>query len=188
MGRMRKSQDNLTGGFNVKTLWKFLEGVETAVPNDRMIRNGRSEESDQVVGVLPEELKRLYAFYFNSVQKSNEEIDRLRQRYGGVVEAASKNRNAAVIEKAKKLARRRHALIHSELDLLFDIFTLEVREVFTKIDVGQEFALRTGWKVVIPNGKCQTCPSRFGCPFPMLDTATGSSALSSLFATILGGE
>jgi hypothetical protein len=172
----------------MQLLREILEGAEMAVPTDEMVGDVEVRQSDKLVGDLPEDLRKLYAFYSNLVDKTNRTIDQLKQKFREVIAANIVTRNRAAIDEAKKALDQQIELFRLKTDLVSDIFFTSVRQAFPEIASEPEIGLRAGWKVVLLNGKhnerCDTCPYRIICPMAG-DGCSSQSSLSAL-ASLLG--
>lgn len=117
------------------------------------------EEGEHFIGLLPDELKRLYAVW----RKRENSMHKLAA--DALFAAASIVADSGLIrdsESCKKLDKdiksmeAKVALLHEEEEALRSMFWVSVRDCFPELGA-KTIGLRKGFKVVQLNGKCPVC-------------------------------
>jgi hypothetical protein len=136
----------------LKFMEKIRAGIASSTPTDDMVADQELQPGDKVIGVLPDELKRFYAYCFGLQKEMKAKHDELDLSYRKVVAANIVANNISVIELMAAQVRHRKEVMAGEYNTISRTFTHELYAAFPGLkDEGQP-AIREGWQVVVING------------------------------------
>ena len=151
----------------MQLLEEILTGIRSAVPPEDMLADYKLEAGDTVVGVLPDELKRVYA-HSQLLEKQLQEVaDDLNRQYRELCATSAENPEGhKALAEARKSLNRQYQAVLMKTRLVQEILSVGVGLAFPDF-FDKELELRADWQVVIPGAtgdRCTVCPSRDRCP------------------------
>jgi len=160
----------------MQLLEEILAGIRSAVLPEDMLADYKPEDGDTVVGVLPDELRRVYA-HSQLLEKQLQEVgDDLNRQYRELCAASAENpEGRKALAEARKSMNRQYRAVLMKIRLVQKILSVGVQLAFPDFP-NEELKLRAGWQVVVPgatDSKCAACPSRDRCPQGNLHTSMG---------------
>ena len=147
----------------------------TQLQNGELLAEHEVEPNDEVVGVLPEELRRHYAV----LRASRADLEKLQKELQGRLDKLNIFKPDDK-EQAKKI-RQQFDIEASRYEVISNTFWLAVRRTFPEIIDAESIGLRKDWQVVTTKESCHDCdkcPTRETC---------GLSGLSLLGAILRRG-
>jgi hypothetical protein len=127
-----------------RLLMDFFSTAGAVILDEKGAPSRKVGEGEAVVGILPDDLKRLYVALQEAEKALNEECGKVH----GPMEAVLVKGPFAMSD-ADKDVLRQHTLAHNQQELLADIFWASVEKAFPQLafpPMGK--GLRVGWQVV----------------------------------------
>jgi len=131
----------------LKDIQQEIDAVNLA---DLVSPSGKICPSDEIIGELPDNLKKFYSVLVEYDKKLNEksaEIDPMRIRVRDDEESVTEVERDIVFE---------HLLSHKRKKIIDEIFTLSVKEVFPQIVEEKNIGICENWQVFI-RPMCRHC-------------------------------
>lgn len=127
----------------MQLLRELLEKIEAVnLSNGSPVPEAELEEGEKVVGVMPGDLRRFYAVYYNSYDELTKRCKQAHQRLKKIVEIGS-------IDPEDIVFSRQHVLEHKRQELVRALFWHSVEEAFPDLILnGESVGIRKDWQVV----------------------------------------
>jgi len=132
----------------LKHLRQLVEDANAVVlDNEKFQPEGEMMPGDIPLGILPDDIKKLWVVVRRRSDKLSKECDKIH----GTLKVLAAKAPTAVTEKDKELIQQ-HTALHSRQEVLSEVFWQAVKEAFPQTFIlPGSIGLRKGWQVVITN-------------------------------------
>ena len=132
----------------MKWLLELAEQSKAVDLNDGIpVPDEEVRDGERVVGVLSDDLKRLYVVWTRSLE---EQLAVCEEKHAKMLQRAQSMSNSELVASGLAAEIKEHELLHGRLDLIKNIFWHEVKTAFPEVILeGGGVGLRKDWKVVV---------------------------------------